>query len=355
MDPVLLEQLEVGVRPCQPLPSPKALREELPLTDAQAGTIHRARQAVRQILRGEDRRLLAIVGPCSIHDASAGLEYAERLTRFAAELEDRIVVVMRAYVEKPRTGIGWAGLLHDPHLDGSGDLARGLRLSRRFLRDVVDLGLAPATEFLDPISPQYLADLVGWSAIGARTCESQLHRQMASGLPMPVGFKNPTGGSIEAAVNGIQVAARPHAYIGVDDSGRATAMRTVGNDDAHLVLRGGSGGPNCSPAHVTAADKALRAAGNARGIVVDCSHDNSARKPERQPKIALGLVAQKIARRLPIAGVMLESNLLGGRQELRLPVERLKRGVSITDACLDWPATERCLAELYAVMGGSIS
>lgn len=330
------------------LPPPDRFRRALPVTAAQAAFVHEARRAIQLVLRGEDRRLLVIVGPCSIHDAADGREFARRLAALRPKLDDRLVLAMRAYVEKPRTGDGWPGLVFDPDLDGRGRIDEGLRLARAFLRDVLDLGLPTATEFLDPISPQYLADLVCWASIGARTSESQAHRQLASGLSMPVGCKNGTSGSIHPAVNAIRTASRPHTFLGIGTNGRAAAVHTRGNPDCHLVLRGGTSGPNYSPAHIATAEAALQRAGVARGIVVDCSHDNSGRQPLRQPEVARQVVAQVCAGKCVIVGLMLESHLFAGNQPLLLPRERLRPGVSITDPCLDWASTERCLRELHA-------
>lgn len=341
---------DLNVLEYRPLPRPDELLDVLPKTKAQAELVHGARGAIRRVLRGEDRRLLAIVGPCSIHDLKAGREFAERLARLARELDDRIVTVMRVYLEKPRTATGWQGLIFDPHLDGSGEIAHGLRVARQFLREVLDLGLPTATEFLDPISPQYIADLVCWAAIGARTSESQTHRQLASGLSMPVGCKNATSGSIQSAVNAIKAAGQPHTFLGVGSDGHAAAVRTTGNPDCHLVLRGGSSGPNYTAPHIAAAEAALARTGVARAILVDCSHDNSGRQPQRQPEVVRNVVAQMGADNRSIIGVMIESNLFGGNQPLTMAREKLRHGVSITDACLDWASTERCLRETHAAL-----
>ena len=341
--------VDLNIAACRRLPTPGELRELLPRSDALAAFVDDARAAIRRILRGEDRRLLAIVGPCSIHDMQAGLEFAGRCAELAREVEDRIVVVMRAYFEKPRTAGGWAGLIMDPYLDGSGEIAHGLRSARRFLREVLELGVPTATEFLDPISPQYLADLVCWAALGARTSESQAHRQLASGLSMPVGCKNGTSGSIMGAVNAIKTGAQPQTFFGVDVDGRAAAIHTRGNRDCHLVLRGGASGPNYAAPHVVAAEAELRRAGAPRAIIIDCSHDNSGRRPERQLVVAREVVAQVRAGNRAIAGLMLESNLLAGNQPL-VAGARLRPGVSITDACLDWDSTEACLREAHAAL-----
>lgn len=341
---------DLNVLECRPLPAPAELLAALPKTESQAALVCRSRQVIHDILTGRDPRLLAIVGPCSIHDVAAGREYGQRLAALARELDDRLVIVMRTYFEKPRTNTGWQGLVFDPRLNDSGDIALGLRLARRFLGEMLDLGLPTATEFLDPISPQYIADLVCWAAIGARNAESQLQRQLASGLSMPLGFKNGTEGTLQSAVNGILAAGQIQAFLGISADGRAAAVRTCGNPDCHIVLRGGASGPNYSAAHLAAVESLLDQAGLLRAIMVDCNHDNSGRQPERQPGILAEVVGQILAGNRSIIGVMIESNLGGGRQPLAPPPGKLRYGVSITDGCLDWPATERCLRETHAAL-----
>jgi len=339
---------DLNILDCQPLPSPAELLATLPKSGTQAALVARTRQTIRGILSGEDPRLLAVVGPCSIHDLEAGMDYARRLTALAHELEDRFVIVMRAYFEKPRTSVGWQGLILDPTLDGSGDIAKGLRLARSFLGDLLDLGMPTATEFLDPISPQYLADLICWAAIGARTAESQMHRQLASGLSMPLGFKNGTEGTIHNAVNAIKTAVQSQAFLGISADGRAAAVRTCGNPDCHVVLRGGASGPNYSAAHLAAIEDMLAHSGVSRSIMIDCNHDNSGRQPERQPEVLADVVAQILAGNHSIMGIMIESNLHGGNQPLTRG--ELRYGVSITDGCLDWATTEHCLREAHAAL-----
>lgn len=341
---------DINILETRALPSPAALLAQLPKTEAQADFIVGARRAIHDIIFGDDRRLLCIVGPCSIHDVDAGLEYGRRLAALAAELSDRLFVAMRVYFEKPRTTVGWKGLIMDPHLDGSNDLAHGLALARRFLREVLDLGLPTATELLDPITPQYIADLICWSAIGARTTESQIHRQMASGLSMPLGFKNGTDGSIQTAINAIRAAAQSHTFLGITLDGAAAAVRTRGNPNCHLVLRGGTTGPNYHAADIARTEALLAAAGLPRAILVDCSHDNSAKQPERQPEVLADLVAQIAAGNTSIMGVMLESNLCAGNQPLGRDRASLRRGVSITDGCIDWDTTERALRTTHAAL-----
>jgi len=341
---------DINVVETRALPSPAALLRELPKTEAQAEFIARARSEIHRLIFTDDKRFLLIVGPCSIHDVEAGRDYARRLAVLSKEVADRIMIVMRVYFEKPRTTVGWKGLVMDPHLDGSHDIAAGLRLGRTFLRDVLDLGLPTATEFLDPITPQYVADLVCWGAIGARTTESQTHRQMASGLSMPLGFKNGTDGSIQTAINAIKAAGQPQTFLGINLDGASSAIVTRGNLNCHVVLRGGGGGPNYSPAHVAKTEEFLAKAGLPRSILVDCSHDNSAKKPELQPDVMRQLLAQITAGNRSIMGAMVESNLGAGSQPFPQPREKLQYGVSITDACIDWATTEAMVREIHAAL-----
>jgi len=341
---------DINVVETRSLPSPEALLQETPKTDRQADFVTRSRQDIHKLIFTDDRRLLLIVGPCSIHDVDAGREYAAKLALLAREVSDRVMIVMRVYFEKPRTTVGWKGLIMDPHLDGSHDIAAGLRLARRFLLDVLDLGLPTATELLDPITPQYIADLVCWSAIGARTAESQTHRQMASGLSMPMGFKNGTDGSVQTAINAIRAASQPQTFLGINMEGCASAVVTAGNPNCHIVLRGGSTGPNYSPDHIAKTERLLEAGGLIKSILVDCSHDNSAKKPERQPEVMRELLAQVRAGNTSIMGAMIESNLHAGSQPFPQPLEKLRRGVSITDGCIDWPTTEALVREVHAAL-----
>ncbi len=341
---------DINVVETRPLPTPAALLDELPKSEVQADFVTRARREIHQLIFTDDKRLLLVVGPCSIHDLAAGRDYASRLATLARAVADRVMIVMRVYFEKPRTTVGWKGLIMDPHLDGSHDLAAGLRLGRSFLRDVLDLGLPTATEFLDPITPQYMADLVCWGAIGARTTESQTHRQMASGLSMPLGFKNGTDGSLQAAINAIKAAAQPQTFLGINLAGAASAIVTRGNPDCHVVLRGGAAGPNFSPEHITRTEQLLAQAGLPKSILVDCSHDNSAKQPERQPEVMRALLAQIAAGNTSIMGAMLESNLAAGSQPFPQPREKLRYGVSITDGCIDWATTENLIREIHAAL-----
>ncbi|MSU70578.1 MAG: 3-deoxy-7-phosphoheptulonate synthase [Opitutaceae bacterium] len=341
---------DLNVIETRTLPSPATLLAALPKTEAQAEFVARAREKIHRLIFTDDKRFLLIVGPCSIHDPEAGRDYARRLAALAREVADRVTIVMRVYFEKPRTSVGWKGLVMDPHLDGSHDIAAGLHLARTFLRDVLDLGLPTATELLDPITPQYIADLICWSAIGARTAESQTHRQMASGLSMPLGFKNGTDGSITTAINAIKAAAQPQTFLGINLDGSAAAIVTRGNPNCHVVLRGGAAGPNYSPAHLLQTEQLLASAGLPKAILVDCSHDNSAKQPERQPDVMRQLLVQIAAGNTSIMGAMIESNLCAGSQSFPQPRANLRYGVSITDPCIDWPATEQLAREIHAAL-----
>ena len=296
-----------------PLPAPALMLHEIPRSEKQEEYVAQARQDVHNIIFHDDPRLLVVVGPCSIHDVKAGLDYAARLRALADRVRDRIYLVMRCYFEKPRTTVGWKGLIMDPHLDGSDEITEGLRIARRFLRDVIEMEIPTATELLDPITPQYIADLICWSAVGARTTESQTHRQMASGLSMPLGFKNSTCGAIEPAVNAIKAASQPQTFFGISGDGVASAVSTTGNPNCHLILRGGASGPNYTPGHVAQAEKQLERAGLAKAMVIDCSHGNSEKDPGRQPEVLRSILKQRVDGAPSIVGVMLESNLKGGK------------------------------------------
>lgn len=346
-NPFMHQTSDINVVETRALPSPAELLRELPKTEAQAAFITQARENIRRLIFTDDKRFLLIIGPCSIHDTQAGREYARRLAALAREVEDRVMVVMRVYFEKPRTTVGWKGLVMDPHLDGSHDIAAGLRSGRAFLREVLDLGLPTATEFLDPITPQYVADLVCWGAIGARTTESQTHRQMASGLSMPLGFKNGTDGSIQTAINAIKAASQSQTFLGINLGGAASAVVTRGNPGCHIVLRGGASGPNYSPESIVQTEAILAKAGLPKSILVDCSHDNSAKQPERQPEVLRALLAQISAGNQSIMGAMVESNLEAGSQPFPQPKDKLRYGVSITDGCIGWATTEALIRDLH--------
>lgn len=328
-----------------PLVTPLALHDELPMTDQLAEAVVAGRQAVTDVLNGVDDRLLVVVGPCSVHDAKAALEYAERLKPIAERLSDGLLVVMRVYFEKPRSTLGWKGLINDPDLDGSGDVNKGLRTARALLLEVLAKGLPVGCEFLDPITPQYIADTVGWGAIGARTVESQVHRQLSSGLSMPIGMKNRPDGSIGTAVDAIKAAAVPHVFTGIDHDGAPAILHTRGNPDCHLVLRGSDTGPNYDADSVAGAQELLRKAGLPERVVIDASHGNSRKDHRRQPEVAAEIGVQVANGNQAIVGVMLESFLVEGRQELD-PTRELTYGQSITDACMGWDTTETVLTDL---------
>jgi 3-deoxy-7-phosphoheptulonate synthase len=334
---------DLHVRGTERLITPRALKDALPIDDAAAHVVASGRAAVEAILAGRDRRMLAIVGPCSIHDPDAALDYAQRLARVRAEVADRFEVVMRVYFEKPRTTVGWKGLINDPHLDGSYDIATGLHLARRLLLDVAALGLPAATEFLDPIVPQYIAELVTWAAVGARTTESQTHREMASGLSMPVGFKNGTDGGLEVALDAMQAARSPHSFLGIDEDGITSVVRTSGNPLGHLVLRGGRARSNYDPDSIAGAVAQLEKRTMPPVVLVDASHANSGKVPARQEDVWRSVVEQRRGGTSGLIGLMLESNLEEGNQPFPQPRSALRYGVSITDACLGWSDTERLL------------
>ncbi|BES73407.1 3-deoxy-7-phosphoheptulonate synthase [Marinobacter nanhaiticus D15-8W] len=327
------------------LPTPTQLRQELPISADLARQIAQHRETVRRVLNGTDPRMLLVIGPCSVHDEVAALEYGERLARLADEISDQCVVVMRAYVEKPRTTVGWKGLLYDPERTGEGDLAQGLVRSRRLMLNLAKLGLPIATEALNPVAFSYLDDLVSWTAIGARTTESQVHREMASGLDMPVGFKNSTDGSVGMAINAMKSAAHGHHRLGTDAEGSPAMICTPGNADVHLVLRGGRGITNYDPKSIAEATNALRYAGMNAAVMVDCSHDNACKQAERQLDIAHHVMAQRCAGNADIRAIMLESFLEEGRQN---DGDELVYGQSITDPCLGWKQTAVLLRSLAA-------
>ncbi len=334
------------VRGVTRLITPTQIKEQLPTTEASVATVREGRAAARRILQREDDRFLVIVGPCSIHDPAAALDYARRLAALRDEVSDRYEIIMRVYFEKPRTTVGWKGLINDPHLDDSCDLAHGIALARKLLLDITALGLPTATEFLDPIIPQYIADLISWSAIGARTTESQTHRELASGLSMPVGFKNGTDGSIQTAIDAMKSSRSPHSFLGMDQDGSTSIIKTTGNPNCHVVLRGGRDGTNYDQASVGTAIERLEKAKLPTAIMVDCSHANSGKDPARQPAVWRDVIGQREAGRQELIGAMLESNLEFGAQPSDTDgLDNLQYGVSITDACLDWAATEALLRE----------
>ncbi len=326
------------------LPSPRALKEMLPVGDEVASTVTAGRREVERILTGKDSRLLVIVGPCSIHDVEAALEYAEKLAALRVQLQNDLCIMMRVYFEKPRTTVGWKGFINDPHLDDTYDIEHGLFHARKLLLEINQMGLPAATEFLDPITPQYVADVVSWAAIGARTIESQTHRQMASGLSMPVGFKNSTDGRLNVAVDAIRSAMHPHSFLGIDQEGHSSVITTKGNPFGHLVLRGGEK-PNYDAESIAHAESWIGKAGLEQSLLVDCSHANSGKKHQRQLTVWENILKQKVDGNKSIVGVMIESNLFCGNQPFPEDPEKLRYGVSITDECLSWDETERILRE----------
>jgi 3-deoxy-7-phosphoheptulonate synthase len=333
---------DLRIASIRPLLQPALLLDELPLTEAGSETVARSREAVVRILNGDDDRLLVVVGPCSIHDTKAAHDYAQRLKAIMPEFADDLYLVMRVYFEKPRTTVGWKGLLNDPHLDGSFAINEGLRIARQLLVDLTAMGVPAGCEFLDPISPQFIADAVTWGAIGARTSESQVHRQLASGLSMPIGFKNGTDGKSQIAIDAIRAASCPHSFFGVTDQGLAAIISTQGNQDCHLILRGGRSGPNYDAAHVHENLDALGQAGLRERLMIDTSHDNSGKDYRRQPEVARAIAGQVAGGQRGIVGVMMESFLVEGRQDLVEP-EGLTYGQSITDGCMSWETTVEAL------------
>ncbi len=330
------------------LPTPEEVKRALPLTARAEQTVLAGREAVRRILDREDHRLFVVIGPCSIHDLKAAHDYAGRLKTLAEEVSDTLLIIMRVYFEKPRTTVGWKGLINDPDMDDSFHIEKGLHLARELLRDLAERGLPTATEALDPITPQYLGDLIAWTAIGARTTESQTHREMASGLSTPLGFKNGTDGSLTVAINALQSAARPHHFLGINQQGQTAVFRTRGNRYGHVVLRGGGGRANYDSAAIAACEKELAAAKLPLNIAVDCSHGNSNKDYARQPLVAENCVNQIVDGNRSIVALMLESHLHAGNQSIPSDLSKLKYGVSVTDACIDWATTEKLLRDARA-------
>lgn len=332
-----------------PLVSPADLARRIPMTEAANSTIVRARREIQDLLAHRDEgRLLAIVGPCSIHDADEAIEYARLLSGLRAEVEDKLCLVMRVYFEKPRTALGWRGLIVDPAMDGSDDIARGLSTARKLLVAINEAGVPAGSEILDPIIPQYIGELLSWASIGARTTESQTHREMASGVSMPVGFKNSTDGDVQIAVNAIVSSRQAHSFVGIDAGGNTCVLRTAGNPDSHLILRGGKSGPNYHPADIDRARAFLEKAGVRPSIIIDCSHGNSEKRPENQAQVLRSLIGQRFssgASSRSVVGFMVESNLEHGSQPMDVDKSKLKRGVSITDPCIGWSETKELLLE----------
>jgi 3-deoxy-7-phosphoheptulonate synthase len=339
----------IRVSSVKPLLPPVILMEELPLTEEAAKTVEAGREAVINVLDGSSDRFLVVVGPCSIHDTGAALEYAAKLRSAAGRYADELAIVMRVYFEKPRTTVGWKGLINDPRLDDSFRINEGLRIARKLLLQVNELGLPCATEFLDLITPQFLSELIAWGAIGARTTESQSHRELASGLSAPIGFKNGTGGDVQIAVDAVKSSSRPHRFVGVTDQGLAAIVSTAGNPHCHVILRGGKQGPNYAAQHVNVAGEALLASGIPGRVMVDCSHGNSDKDYRRQPAVAKALADQIREGQPYLIGAMIESHLVEGNQSLKDP-SNLTYGQSITDACINWETTEPLLEELASAV-----
>ena len=337
----------VNVAALEVLPTPEEIKQRLPLSETAADTVFQARETVKRILDRQDPRLFVVVGPCSIHDVEAARDYAQRLKALANEVQDTLFMIMRVYFEKPRTTVGWKGLINDPRMDDTFRVDEGLQIARRLLLDLAEMGLPAGTEALDPIVPQYISDLIAWTAIGARTTESQTHREIASGLSMPVGFKNGTNGSLEVAINALQSAARPHSFLGINPQGQSAVIRTLGNRYGHVVLRGGDR-PNYDSVSIALCEKALRDKKLPVNLVVDCSHANSFKDPAMQPLVMRDCTHQIMEGNQSIVGLMIESNIGWGSQSLPADRSQLKYGVSITDACVDWETTEKMLRETHA-------
>jgi len=342
----------VNVASFDTMPTPEELHARLPLSDKASAVVMQGRDVMRNILDRTDHRLIVVVGPCSIHDPVAGLDYARRLKALQAEVADTLLLVMRVYFEKPRTTTGWKGYINDPDMDDSFHVDRGMENARQFLLDVCELGLPTATEALDPISPQFLGDLIAWTAIGARTTESQTHREMSSGLSTPVGFKNGTDGDIDIAINAILSASHPHSFLGLNAQGRVAIVRTRGNRYGHVVLRGGDGRPNYDTVSVAMAEQALVKAKLPANIIVDCSHANSYKKPELQPLVMADVVNQIRLGNKSLVGVMIESNIVAGKQAIPQDLSQLKYGCSVTDGCVDWETTEKMLRDAHDLLRG---
>ncbi|HEY1660929.1 MAG TPA: 3-deoxy-7-phosphoheptulonate synthase [Verrucomicrobiae bacterium] len=342
---------DLHVREIVRLASPRELRSETPSDEAVAATVARSRERVIRILRQEDPRLLVVIGPCSIHDRKSALEYAEKLNALRKEFADRMEIIMRVYFEKPRTTIGWKGLINDPHLDGSQDIETGLKIARQLLLEITGMGLPAATEFLDPIVPQYIADLISWAAIGARTTESQTHREMASGLSMPVGLKNSTDGSLQIAIDAMGATRHSHSFVGINEEGATAIVRTTGNPHAHVVLRGGRAKTNYDAESIRAAEEKLISEKLPPVLMVDCSHANSEKKFAKQEDVWRSVIQQRVEGTGSLIGLMVESNLFEGNQPMRDSLKDLRYGVSITDSCIGWETTERMLRWGYDTMG----
>ncbi len=344
----MIRTTNLNIRALTPIIAPTDLKQVFPLSEEAAEFVLSSRQTIRDILNQQDPRIMVVIGPCSIHDPRAALEYAERLAALKEVLSDQLFLVMRVYFEKPRTTIGWKGLINDPDLNGTHQISKGLGVARGLLCAITQMGLPIATEMLDPITIQYLSDMISWGAIGARTSESQPHREMASGLSFPVGFKNGTDGSLQIAIDAIGAACHSHSFLGISRDGRTAIVETTGNPDTHIVLRGGGGKPNYYPEDITRAENLLHRAGLKQAIMVDCSHANSFKDHQRQEEVLVNALDQVVAGNRSICSLMIESNLEAGNQSLTADIKQLKYGLSITDKCVDWATTERMLRLAHA-------
>ena len=353
MSATMLENLNVQAE--EILITPDRLKAAIPMTEQAAASVAAARIALRNILTGRDHRLFVVIGPCSIHDPIAAIDYAQRLRALADEVADSLLLVMRVYFEKPRTTTGWKGLINDPYMNDTFRIQDGLHIARQLMRDIAEIGLPVSTEALDPISPQYLQDLVAWSAIGARTTESQTHREIASGLSSIIGFKNGTDGSLAVALNALQSAANPHRFLGINQMGQVAVIHTRGNVHGHVVLRGGGGQPNYEATHVAACERELAKIGAAANIMIDCSHANSSKDPARQCVVAASVVEQIRNGNESIVGLMIESNIGWGNQPIPGDLNALQYGVSVTDACIDWPTTERAVRDMRTRLAAALA
>jgi len=338
---------DLNIISCSRLITPEAFKSELPASERATASVIRGRETVKNILERKDKRLCVVIGPCSIHDPVAAMDYARRLQALAEQVQETLYLVMRVYFEKPRSTVGWKGLINDPHMNGSFEIEEGLHISRRLLLELAELGLPLATEALDPISPQYMQDLISWSAIGARTTESQTHREMSSGLSCTVGFKNGTDGGLTVAINALKSVSHPHRFLGINSEGQVSMVRTAGNKYGHIVLRGGNGRANYDSVNIASCEKELEKAGVCPYIMVDCSHENSQKDPALQPLVAENVTNQILEGNQSIIGLMIESNINFGNQPIPDNPDDLQYGVSVTDGCIDWETTERCILDMH--------
>ncbi|HEX9006338.1 MAG TPA: 3-deoxy-7-phosphoheptulonate synthase [Bacteroidota bacterium] len=344
----MIKTNNLKVKSITPIIAPIDLRQVFPISEQSISCVSESRAAISNILRGEDKRLMVVVGPCSIHDPKGALEYAEKLAALAKEVSEELLLIMRVYFEKPRTTVGWKGLINDPGMDGTHLISKGLGIARGLLCKVTEMGLPVATEMLDPITPEYLADLLSWGAIGARTTESQTHREMASGLSFPIGFKNGTDGNLQIAIDAMKAALHSHSFLGINRDGLTSIIQTTGNPDVHMVLRGGNKRPNYYPEDIAKSEEMLKKSGLNPTLMVDCSHGNSEKKYERQPEVLKSVIDQIVAGNRSISGVMIESYLKEGNQSVPKNLAELTYGVSITDSCINWETTEAALREAHA-------